>query len=112
VARPRARTARRGCRNRRARGLRCDRELGAPIDDRYTFVIVALGAIFAGAGLAGWRSLAPSHPRRRLWQAGALLCAAAIVGFIPWNVKRLHATFDSSKPAQQSLSAQLRVETT
>jgi hypothetical protein len=39
-----------------------------------------------------------------------LLCAAAIVGFIPWNVKRLHATFDSSKPAQQSLSAQLRVE--
>jgi hypothetical protein len=83
---------------------------GLPIDDRYTFVIVALGAIFAGAGLAGWRSLAPSHPRRRLWQAGALLCAAAIVGFIPWNVKRLHATFDSSKPAQQSLSAQLRVE--
>jgi hypothetical protein len=83
---------------------------GLPIDDRYTFVIAALGAIFAGAGLFGWRSLPAEHPGRRLWQAGSAVCAVAIVVFVPWNVTRLHETFDSSNPAKQSLSAQLRVE--
>jgi hypothetical protein len=83
---------------------------GLPIDDRYTFVIVALGAIFAGAGLAGWVSLAATHPRRRVWQVASVACVVAIVAFVPWNVTRLHETFDSSNPAKQSLSAQLRVE--
>ena len=46
---------------------------GLPIDDRYTFVLVALLAICGGAGLFGWRSLPPGHPRRRLWQAGSVL---------------------------------------
>ena len=83
---------------------------GLPIDDRYTFVIAALGAIFAAAGLAGWRELPPEHPRRRLWQAASVICGVAIIAFLPWNVTRLHETFDSSNPAKQSLSAQLRVE--
>ena len=83
---------------------------GLPIDDRYTFVIAAFGAIFAGAGLSGWRSLPAEHPRRRLWQAGSVACAVAIVAFVPWNVTRLRETFDSPNPAKQSLSAQLRVE--
>jgi hypothetical protein len=83
---------------------------GLPIDDRYTFVLVALLAICAGAGLFGWRSLPRGHPRRRLWQIGSVVCAIAIVAFIPWNATRLHQTFDSTNPAKQSLSAQLRIE--
>ena len=83
---------------------------GLPIDDRYTFVPVALLAIFGGAGLFGWRSLAPGHPRRRLWQGASVAIAIAIVVFIPWNVHRLHATFDGTQPKQQSLRAQLRIQ--
>jgi hypothetical protein len=83
---------------------------GLPIDDRYTFVLVALLAICAGAGLFGWRSLPPGHPRRRLWQAGSVACMIAILAFIPWNATRLHETFDSGNPAKQSLAAQLRIE--
>jgi hypothetical protein len=83
---------------------------GLPIDDRYTFVLVALLAICAGAGLFGWRSLPVEHPRRRLWQAASVVCVIAIAAFIPWNVTRLHETFDSANPKKQSLSAQLRVE--
>jgi hypothetical protein len=83
---------------------------GLPIDDRYTFVLVALLAICAGAGLFGWRSLAPDHPRRRLWQSGSVVCVIAIVAFIPWNATRLNQTFNSPNPKKQSLSAQLRVE--
>ncbi len=41
---------------------------GLPIQDRYVFLIAALGAIFGGAALFGWRSLPPDHPRRSLWQ--------------------------------------------
>lgn len=83
---------------------------GLPIDDRYTFVLVALLSICAGAGLFGWRSLAPGDPRRRLWQAGSVACVIAIVAFIPWNATRLNQTFNSTNPKKQSLSAQFRVE--
>ena len=83
---------------------------GLPIDDRYTFVLVALLAICAGAGLFGWRSLPSDHPRRRLWQAGSIVCVVAIAVFIPWNATRLNQTFNSTNPKKQSLSAQLRIE--
>jgi hypothetical protein len=83
---------------------------GLPIDDRYTFVLVALLAICAGAGLFGWRSLPREHPRRRLWQAGSIVCVVAIAAFIPWNATRLDQTFNSANPEKQSLSAQLKVE--
>jgi hypothetical protein len=83
---------------------------GLPIDDRYTFTLAALLAICAGAGLFGWRSLPTDHPRRRLWQGASIVIVIAIIGFIPWNYSRLHQTFDSTNPAKQSLSAQLRVE--
>jgi hypothetical protein len=83
---------------------------GLPIDDRYTFVPVALLAVFGGAGLFGWRSLAAGHPRRRLWQGGSLVIAVAIVAFVPWNLHRLHQTFDSTTPREQGLHAQLRIQ--
>jgi hypothetical protein len=82
---------------------------GLSIQDRYVFLIAALGAIFGGAGLFGWHSLPPDHPRRRLWQASSLVIAIAIVASIPWQVPRFHKTFIGSKPADQALSAQQRI---
>ena len=83
---------------------------GLPIQDRYVFLIAALAAIFGGAGLFGWRSLAPDHPRRRLWQGASVLIVAAILASIPWQVPRFHKTFDSTVPADKSLSAQQRIQ--
>jgi hypothetical protein len=82
---------------------------GLPIQDRYVFLIAALGAIFGGAGLFGWRSLPPEHPQRRLWQAASIVIVVAIVASIAWQVPRFNKTFSSSKPADQSLSAQQRI---
>jgi len=83
---------------------------GLPIQDRYVFVIAALGAVFAGAALFGWRSLPQGHPRRRLWQATAVVVAALIVATSAiWQAPRYHKTFSSSKPADQSLDAQQRI---
>ena len=82
---------------------------GLPIQDRYVFLIAALGAIFGGAGLFGWRSLPPEHPRRRLWQAASIVIVVAIVASIAWQVPRFNKTFNSSKPADQSLPAQQRI---
>ncbi|MGD1051051.1 MAG: hypothetical protein ABR947_08275 [Solirubrobacteraceae bacterium] len=82
---------------------------GLPIQDRYVFLIAALGAVFGGAGLFGWRTLEPGDPRRRLWQGGAVVIAVAIVASIAWDVPRFQKTFSSSKPADQSLDAQQRI---
>jgi len=83
---------------------------GLPIQDRYVFLIAALGAVFAGAALFGWRSLPPEHPRRRLWQLCALALAAVIaVSSALWQAPRYHKTFVSSTPADQSLDAQQRI---
>jgi hypothetical protein len=83
---------------------------GLPIQDRYVFLIAALAAIFGGAGLFGWRSLVPDHPRRRLWQGASILIVAAILASIPWQVPRFHKTFDSTLPADKSLSAQQQIQ--
>ncbi len=82
---------------------------GLPIQDRYVFLIAALGAVFGGAGLFGWRSLPPEHPRRRLWQGASAVIVVAIVASIAWQVPRFNKTFSSSKPADQSLPAQQRI---
>jgi hypothetical protein len=68
---------------------------GLPIDTRYVFLPTALLAVFAGAAVFGWLSLPAGHPRRRLWQAAALLTAAAIIALIPSQRSRLDGTFDS-----------------
>ena len=82
---------------------------GLPIQDRYVFLIAALAAVFGGAGLFGWRTLEPGHPRRRLWQGAAVVIVVAIGASIPWQVPRFHKTFDSTVPADQSLAAQQRI---
>ena len=82
---------------------------GLLIQDRYVFLIAALGAVFGGAGLFGWRTLAPEHPRRRLWQAASVVIAVAICASIAWDVPRFNKTFSSAKPADQSLGAQQRI---
>ncbi len=82
---------------------------GLPIQDRYVFTIAALGAVFGGAGLFGWRTLAPEDPRRRRWQAGSVVVAVAVVASIAWQVPRFQKTFDSTRPADQSLGAQQRI---
>ncbi len=82
---------------------------GLPIQDRYVFLIAALGAIFGGAGLFGWRSLPREHPRRRLWQAASIVIVVAIGASVAWQVPRFNKTFNSSKPADQSLNAQQRI---
>lgn len=83
---------------------------GLPIQDRYVFLIAALGAVFGGAGLFGWRSLPRDHPRRRLWQGAALLIAVAIVATSAlWQAPRYRKTFSSTKPADQSLESQQRI---
>jgi hypothetical protein len=83
---------------------------GLPIQDRYVFLIAAIGAVFAGAALFGWRSLAPDHPRRRLWQLAAVAIAVVIAASsVIWAAPRYRKTFTSSKPADQSLDAQQRI---
>jgi hypothetical protein len=83
---------------------------GLPIQDRYVFLIAALAAVFGGAGLFGWRTLAAEHPQRRLWQGAAIVIVAAILAAIAWQVPRFHKTFDSSHPADRSLGAQQRIQ--
>ncbi|MGH2851584.1 MAG: hypothetical protein ACRDLP_13315 [Solirubrobacteraceae bacterium] len=82
---------------------------GLPIQDRYVFLMAAIGLVFAGAGLFGWRSLAADDPHRRLWQAASAVIAVAILSSIAWDVPRFHKTFASSNPADQSLDAQQRI---
>jgi hypothetical protein len=83
---------------------------GLPVQDRYVFLIAALGAVFAGAALFGWRSLPREHPRRRLWQLTALAIAALIVATSAiWQAPRYHKTFVSANPADRSLDAQQRI---
>ena len=83
---------------------------GLSIQDRYVFLIASLAAVFGGAGLFGWRSLEPGHPRRRLWQGASAAIVVAIVATIPWHVPRYRQTFASAKAADRALTAQQRIQ--
>ena len=78
---------------------------GLPIQDRYVFLIAAILCVFAGAGLAGWRTLSPRRP----WLATGALSAIAVLAGVAWSVPRFYRTFDGTKPADQALSAQQRI---
>jgi hypothetical protein len=80
---------------------------GLPIQQRYAFLPACLLAIFAGAGLFGWRSLAPTHPARRPWQVAGGVLALAAIAFVPSGVSSIRATFISGK---QPLRAQERIQ--
>lgn len=62
---------------------------GLPILGRYLLLVAVLLAIFAGAGVAGWRRLPPGHPWRRRWQGFAVLCVLALAAFAPAQVERV-----------------------
>jgi hypothetical protein len=56
---------------------------GLPLLGRYLFVGAAMLAVFAGAGVFGWRELPQDHPGRRLWQPAGIAALLAIAVFFP-----------------------------
>jgi len=56
---------------------------------RYLLPAAAVLAVFAGAGLAGWRLLPAGDARRRAWLAFAGVCAVLLVAFAPAQARRL-----------------------
>lgn len=63
---------------------------GLSILTRYLLLPAAILAVFAGAGVLGWRALRPDDPWRRPWMAFAALVAILFVVFLPSQVDRLH----------------------
>jgi hypothetical protein len=63
---------------------------GLAILPRYTMLAAAVLAIFAAAGLLGWRLLERGHPWRRAWQAFAAIVALMIVAWAPNQYDLLH----------------------
>jgi len=62
---------------------------GLSILTRYLLLPATILAVFAGAGLLGWRALAPDDPWRRPWMAFAVLVAVLGVVFAPSQLDRL-----------------------
>jgi hypothetical protein len=75
---------------------------GLPIISRYTLLAAALLAIFAAAGLLGWRLLADGHPWRRPWQAFGTLLAVLFAISLPSDIEQLSS-------ARTELRSQSRV---
>jgi hypothetical protein len=63
---------------------------GLAILPRYTMLAAAVLAIFAAAGLLGWRLLDRGHPWRRAWQAFAGVVALMLVVWGPNQYDLLH----------------------
>jgi hypothetical protein len=63
---------------------------GLAILPRYTMLAAAVLAIFAAAGLLGWRLLERGHRWRRAWQAFAAIVALMIVAWAPNQYDLLH----------------------
>jgi hypothetical protein len=80
---------------------------GLPIQQRYAFLPACVLAIFAGAGVFGWRSLAADHPARRPWQAAAVVLALVAVGLVPSQIASIRSTFVSGR---QPLARQQRIQ--
>jgi hypothetical protein len=76
---------------------------GLPIDTRYAFLAGAILCVFCGAGVFGWTLLAPGDPRRRLWMAGGLIVALALLAYAPSQYRSAHSQL-------QALTRQQRIE--
>jgi len=75
---------------------------GLPIQQRYAFLPACIAAIFAGAGLFGWRSLPADHRARRPWQAAAVVLALVGLALVPSGVSSIRSTFISGKQPLRS----------
>jgi hypothetical protein len=76
---------------------------GLAILPRYTMLAAAVLAIFAAAGLLGWRLLEADHPWRRAWQA---LAAIVVLMFVIWGPNQ----YDLLHRVDTDLTNQGRIE--
>jgi hypothetical protein len=64
---------------------------GLPILGRYLLLPSMIGALLCGAGVFGWRALAPDDPHRRPWMAFGAVTVVLLVAFTPGQVDRIRA---------------------
>ena len=80
---------------------------GLSILTRYLLLPAAILAVFAGAGLLGWRALAHDDPWRRPWMAFAALVAILAVAVSPSQLDRLD-NLRTALARQEAIVADLR----
>ncbi|MBE2318750.1 hypothetical protein DVA67_022430 [Solirubrobacter sp. CPCC 204708] len=64
---------------------------GLPILGRYLLLPAALLAVFAGAGVFGWRALPADHPWRTRWAVIGAVVIAVALGFTPSQINRIQS---------------------
>ena len=79
---------------------------GLAILPRYTMLAASILAIFAAAGLLGWRLLEPGHPWRRRWQVFAAIVLAMFLVWLP-NQWDLDSRVDSDLTDQARIEGDL-----
>jgi hypothetical protein len=67
---------------------------GLPIITRYMLLTGVVLALFAGAGLFGWRDLRPG-PHRTWWARFAAVALLAVVVFVPDQARRIDRLSDA-----------------
>ena len=80
---------------------------GLSILTRYLLLPATILAVFAGAGVLGWRALRPDDPWRRPWMAFAALVAILVVVFAPSQLDRL-GNLRAALERQDAIVADLR----
>jgi hypothetical protein len=80
---------------------------GLPILGRYLLLPATILAVFCGAGVFGWRELAPGDPCRRPWAWFAAATVLALVVFTPAQIDRLRA-LRHALARQDQIQADLR----
>lgn len=80
---------------------------GLPILGRYLLLPAAIGAIFCGAGVFGWRELEPGDGRRQWWSWFAVVTLVLLVVFLPSRLGRISSLRDALE-RQDSIQQDLR----
>ncbi|MFM9164082.1 MAG: hypothetical protein ACKOQ0_01785 [Solirubrobacterales bacterium] len=81
---------------------------GLPILGRYLLLPAAIGAIFCGAGVFGWRELEPGDQRRQWWSWFAVVSLVLLAVFLPSRAERisgLREALERQDAIQQDLKA-------